>query len=60
VCDRAGCVEGSLFGVRIRVASLVHLIALLEAAGGPKDLLTASEYRFNSDELRRPHDNDAS
>ena len=43
-------------GVKIRVASLDHLIAMKEAAGRTKDLLAASEYRTLSDELRRPRD----
>ena len=40
-------------GVAILVSSLDHLIAMKEAAGRPKDLLMASEYRVISDELRR-------
>ena len=43
-------------GAQIRVASLDHLIAMKEAAGRPKGLLMASEYRVISDELRRPPD----
>jgi len=36
--------------------ALDHLIAMKEAAGRPKDLLMASEYRLISDEQRRPRD----
>ena len=53
--DRAG-EELLVERVRIRVASLDHLIAMKEAAGRPKDLLAASEYRVISDELRRPRE----
>ncbi|MBM4363384.1 MAG: hypothetical protein FJ104_11935 [Deltaproteobacteria bacterium] len=43
----------TLFSIDVHVASLDHLIAMKEAAGRPKDILMASEYRTISDELRR-------
>ena len=56
--DEAGD-ELEVEGVRMRVASLDHLIAMKEAAGRTKDLLMASEYRVLSDELRRSRDVEA-
>ncbi|MGH3031986.1 MAG: nucleotidyltransferase [Gaiellaceae bacterium] len=41
-------------GLRVRVASLDHLIAMKEASGRTKDKLMATEYRVLADEIRRP------
>ena len=51
---REGAVVIDIGGRSVRIASLDHLIAMKEAAGLPKDLLMASEYRLISDELRAP------
>lgn len=49
--DEATVVE--IQGQHVRVASLDHLIAMKEAAGRPKDLLMASEYRALAEERRQ-------
>ncbi len=49
---REAATPKTIFDVPVLVVSLDHLIAMKEAAGRPKDLLMASEYRVISDELR--------
>ena len=44
--------DAVLTGVRIRVTSIDHLIAMKEAAGRTKDKLMATEYRVLADEIR--------
>lgn len=57
---RSAASSETLWGVKIRVASLDHLIAMKEAAGRTKDKLHASEYRGISDLLRAPRENEPS
>ncbi len=53
---RAHAKEISVEGRRVLVASLDHLIAMKEAAGRPRDLTMAAEYRTISDLLRSAKD----
>jgi len=51
---RAVAKEITVEGRLVRVASLDHLIAMKEAAGRPRDLTMAAEYRTIADLLRAP------
>ena len=51
---RAEAIEFAIGDQRARAASLDHLIAMKLAAGRPRDLVAAMEYRQLSDELRAP------
>lgn len=48
----------SLWGVVVRVSSLDHLVAMKEAAGRPRDITMAAEYRTISDLLLAPKDDE--
>lgn len=49
----AGAVTIAVAGERVAVASLEHLIAMKEAAGRPRDLVDAQEYRVIAEEITR-------
>jgi hypothetical protein len=51
---RAAAMVIDVRGLRVRVASLDHLIAMKEASGRTRDKLLATEYRVLADEIRRP------
>jgi hypothetical protein len=51
---RAAAMAIDVRGLRVRVASLDHLIAMKEASGRTRDKLLATEYRVLADEIRRP------